>query len=152
MNADWPLSSTGLRQRTSEAVRNTAVVANVQAAVARFGEATTRGLGALENGEELRHAARAERNAVAAHLDDTLGRFADAVIAAGRRPTPVIDRFWFRSVYFREPGGVLFEIATDPPGFTWDESVADLGAGLKLPPWLEERRGELQSVLPALQV
>ena len=59
MNADWPLSSTGLRQRTSEAVRNTAVVANVQAAVARFGEATTRGLGALENGEELRHAARA---------------------------------------------------------------------------------------------
>lgn len=83
MNADWPLSSTGLRQRTSEAVRNTAVVANVQAAVARFGEATTRGMGALENGEELRHAARAERNAVAAHLDDTLGRFADAVIAAG---------------------------------------------------------------------
>lgn len=70
---------------------------------------------------------------------------------AGRRPTPVIDRFWFESVYFLEPGGVLFELATDGPGFSVDEEPAHLGEALVLPPWLEPQRAAIQSVLPALR-
>ena len=61
------------------------------------------------------------------------------------------DRKYFRSVYFREPGGVLFEIATDQPGFTVDEPLASLGQELKLPAFLEPRRSELETVLPPLQ-
>ncbi|MGO4705066.1 ring-cleaving dioxygenase [Microvirga sp. 2MCAF38] len=60
------------------------------------------------------------------------------------------DRQYFRSVYFREPGGVLFEIATDIPGFAIDESEASLGTALKLPPFLEPRRREIEPILPAL--
>lgn len=60
----------------------------------------------------------------------------------------IIDRFWFHSIYFREPGGVLFEIATDGPGFTVDEPLADLGTRLVLPPWLEPHRGEIERGLP----
>ena len=67
--------------------------------------------------------------------------------------TPVIDRFYFRSVYFREPGGVLFEIATDGPGFATDEDPANLGERLSLPPFLEPHRemieGGLQPIRPA---
>lgn len=70
--------------------------------------------------------------------------------AAHRRPTEVIDRFWFHSVYFLEPGGVLFEIATDGPGFAIDESPETLGEHLVLPPWLEERRSEIEAALPPL--
>ncbi len=73
-----------------------------------------------------------------------------AVEAAARRPTPVIDRFWFKSVYFTEPGGVLFELATDGPGFGVDEDPAHLGESLVLPPWLEPRRQEIEAVLPRL--
>jgi glyoxalase family protein len=71
---------------------------------------------------------------------------------ARRRPTEVIDRFWFHSVYFLEPGGVLFEIATDGPGFAIDESQATLGEHLVLPPWLEAQRAEIEAVLPPLAV
>ena len=70
---------------------------------------------------------------------------------AGRRPTEVIDRFWFKSVYFLEPGGVLFELATDGPGFTADEELSTLGETLVLPPWLEPRRTEIESALPRLK-
>ncbi|MGI9076678.1 MAG: ring-cleaving dioxygenase [Gemmatimonadaceae bacterium] len=70
---------------------------------------------------------------------------------ARRRPTPVIDRFWFRSVYFLEPGGALFELATDGPGFTVDENLAELGEMLVLPPWLESRRQEIEAALPPLR-
>jgi glyoxalase family protein len=66
------------------------------------------------------------------------------------RATEQRDRNYFRSIYFREPGGVLFEIATDDPGFTADEPVADLGTALKLPRFLEPRRQEIEAVLPAL--
>ncbi len=62
----------------------------------------------------------------------------------------MIDRFWFRSVYFKEPGGVLFELATDGPGFAVDESPEHLGEALVLPPWLEPHRGEIEAVLPTL--
>ena len=72
------------------------------------------------------------------------------VAEAKRRPTDVIDRFWFKSVYFLEPGGVLFEIATDGPGFTTDEDFEHLGERLVLPPWLETTRGEIESSLPTL--
>lgn len=68
----------------------------------------------------------------------------------GLRPTEQIDRFWFRSVYFKEPGGVLFELATDDPGFDRDEDREHLGEQLILPPWLEERRAEIEAVLPKL--
>jgi glyoxalase family protein len=69
---------------------------------------------------------------------------------AGSQPTPVIDRFWFKSVYFREPGGVLFELATEGPGFSVDENPAHLGESLVLPPWLEPHRAAIQSMLPSL--
>lgn len=74
-------------------------------------------------------------------------------IAAGGTPvSEIIDRFWFHSIYFREPGGVLFEIATDGPGFTVDETAAELGTTLVLPPWLEPQRSEIVKVLPPLAV
>ncbi len=69
---------------------------------------------------------------------------------AGRRPSPLIDRFWFKSVYFMEPGGVLFELATDGPGFTVDEDVAHLGEQLILPPWYEPQRPQIEAALPPL--
>jgi glyoxalase family protein len=64
--------------------------------------------------------------------------------------TPVKDRQYFHSIYFHEPGGVLFEIATDPPGFAVDEPVDQLGTHLKLPPWLESQRPALEQTLPPL--
>ncbi len=74
------------------------------------------------------------------------------VEALGGRATPVIDRFWFKSVYFREPGGVLFEIATEGPGFAVDEDPRHLGESLVLPPWYEPARAEIERVLPPLHV
>ena len=65
----------------------------------------------------------------------------------GLRVTPVIDRFYFRSIYFREPGGVLFEIATDGPGFATDEDKEHLGERLALPPFLEPYRSEIEANL-----
>ena len=70
--------------------------------------------------------------------------------AAGIAATPVIDRFWFKSVYFKEPGGVLFELATEGPGFATDEDPAHLGESLVLPPWLEASRARIEDVLPPL--
>jgi len=66
--------------------------------------------------------------------------------------TPVQDRQYFNSIYFREPGGVLFEIATDPPGFATDETVATLGTSLKLPQWLEAQRPLIERMLPPLRL
>jgi glyoxalase family protein len=77
-------------------------------------------------------------------------RVREAIDRAGRRPTPMIDRFWFKSVYFLEPGGVLFELATDGPGFGVDEDAAHLGESLVLPPWLEPQRAAIESMLPPL--
>jgi glyoxalase family protein len=71
----------------------------------------------------------------------------DRVISAGARPTPVIDRFYFRSIYFREPSGVLFEIATLGPGFTVDEPLESLGEKLSLPPDYEHLREQVEPVL-----
>ncbi len=74
----------------------------------------------------------------------------ERIAKANRRPTEVIDRFWFKSVYFLEPGGVLFELATEGPGFTTDEPLEHLGETLVLPPWLEAHRAQIESALPAL--
>ena len=76
----------------------------------------------------------------------------EEVAAFGYNVTPVLDRNYFRSIYFREPGGVLFEIATDPPGFAVDEAEEELGTHLMLPPWLETRRDRLEEVLPPLRI
>jgi glyoxalase family protein len=75
-----------------------------------------------------------------------------AIVALGFDVTPVLDRQYFRSIYFREPGGVLFEIATDPPGFTTDETPESLGTALKLPSWLESQRTVIERQLPPLHL
>lgn len=67
-------------------------------------------------------------------------------------PTPVLDRQYFTSIYFREPGGVLFEVATAGPGFAVDETVEHLGEHLKLPEWFEKHRSEIEKALPAIQL
>jgi glyoxalase family protein len=74
----------------------------------------------------------------------------ERVAQAGGRPTPVIDRFWFRSVYFREPSGVLFEIATKGPGFSTDEDMEHLGEKLILPPAFEHLRAQVEPILTPL--
>ena len=74
------------------------------------------------------------------------------LVAKGFNVTPQIDRDYFHSIYFREPGGVLFEIATDPPGFTLDEPLEKLGEALQLPKWLEERRFEIEALLPNIRL
>jgi len=76
----------------------------------------------------------------------------DELVRAGMNVTPVIDRKYFHSIYFREPGGVLFEIATDPPGFTVDESEEKLGTRLMLPQTLEPLRAQLSRVLPPVKL
>lgn len=75
-----------------------------------------------------------------------------SIVKAGLNATPVIDRFYFHSVYFQEPGGILFEIATNPPGFTIDEKAEELGSRLVLPPWLEPDRKSLEKILPKVDL
>jgi glyoxalase family protein len=74
------------------------------------------------------------------------------LVDLGYNVTPVIDRTYFHSIYFREPGGVLFEIATEPPGFTLDEKLEELGMHLRLPPWMESARSQIEGTLPPIQV
>ena len=76
----------------------------------------------------------------------------EVLLSAGLRPTQQIDRFWFKSVYYKEPGGVLFELATDGPGFDRDEDMEHLGEELILPPWLETQRPEIEAALPRLEM
>jgi catechol 2,3-dioxygenase-like lactoylglutathione lyase family enzyme len=76
----------------------------------------------------------------------------EQLVDLGYNVTPVIDRIYFHSIYFREPGGVLFEIATEPPGFTIDETIEELGTGLRLPPWLESARSQIEKILPPIHV
>lgn len=74
------------------------------------------------------------------------------IVAAGLRPTPVIDRMYFHSVYFHEPGGVLYELATAQPGFAIDEPVERLGERLTLPPQYEPQRAEIEAILPRIHL
>jgi glyoxalase family protein len=84
--------------------------------------------------------------------DAAQSAWSEALVGAGLYPTEVKDRQYFKSIYFREPGGVLFEFATDPPGFLRDEELDALGTGLKLPPWLEPHRSRIEDVLPPIEM
>jgi glyoxalase family protein len=74
------------------------------------------------------------------------------LVELGYNVTPVIDRIYFHSIYFREPGGILFEIATEPPGFALDEKLDELGSHLRLPPWLDSARSEIEKILPPIRL
>jgi catechol 2,3-dioxygenase-like lactoylglutathione lyase family enzyme len=76
----------------------------------------------------------------------------EKIAGLGYSVSPVMDRTYFHSIYFREPGGILFEIATDPPGFTADEPLDELGQHLRLPPWMEEARAEIEPLLPPITI
>jgi glyoxalase family protein len=84
--------------------------------------------------------------------DDELKELRENVNEMGLHPSDVIDRHWFHSVYFRSPGGVLFEIATDGPGYDVDEDPDKLGQKLILPPWLESKREHIEKRLPEIRV
>jgi glyoxalase family protein len=101
----------------------------------------TRGINA---GGTIHHVAFRVRN------EAVLMEFREKVLQHGLNITPKIDRNYFFSLYFREPGGVLFELATDNPGFTVDETLDELGTHLKLPPQYESSRAEIEKVLPLL--
>jgi len=87
-----------------------------------------------------------------AHDDEEQREWRRKLVNLGLDVTPVIDRKYFHSIYFREPGGVLFEIATDPPGFTIDQTQNELGTRLVLPSWLESARKQLEQTLPAIKL
>lgn len=76
----------------------------------------------------------------------------ERLMQAGMYPTQVLDRQYFHSIYFREPGGVLFEVATTPPGFLYDEDIHTLGSSLKLPPWEESRRAYIEKLLQPIEL
>ncbi len=87
-----------------------------------------------------------------ARTQDEQHGWQEALARVGHRTTEVIDRQYFNAIYFREPGGVLFEIATDPPGFAVDEPEATMGSKLMLPPQYEPIRDRIEQVLPKLKV
>lgn len=90
--------------------------------------------------------------AMAVDDDDAQARVREGLARLGVDVTPVRDRQYFRSIYFREPGGVLYEVATVPPGFTVDEELDSLGRELKLPPWEEPVRGSIERGLPVVRL
>jgi glyoxalase family protein len=83
---------------------------------------------------------------------DEQRRLREALVRMDHPVTEIRDRQYFTSIYFREPGGVLFEVATLPPGFTVDEPLAALGRDLKLPPWEEPHRAAIEAGLPTIVV
>lgn len=85
-----------------------------------------------------------------AENDDEQAKFRKDLMNRGYHVTEVKDRQYFRSIYFHEPGGILFEMATDGPGFATDETVGSLGENLKLPSWLEQKRDLIEADLPKL--
>ncbi len=89
--------------------------------------------------------------AMAIATDDEQARLRAELLQMGLLVTDIRDRCYFKSIYFREPGGVLFEVATIQPGFTSDEDLGSLGRGLKLPPWEERHRAIIEAKLPAVQ-
>lgn len=84
--------------------------------------------------------------------DSEQAEYLQSLGAAGYRVSPVMDRQYFHSIYFRAPSGVLFEIATDAPGFLYDEPLAELGTHLKLPTWLEANRADIEQALPPINL
>jgi glyoxalase family protein len=135
----------GFRLAGSEGTRYRFVLEDANASIVDLVCAPDRPSGRLGTGTVHHVAFRAPSDADQARWRETLVRQDFNV-------TPIIDRQYFHSIYFREPGGVLFEIATDPPGFAVDESQDRLGSGLMLPPWLEDRRAWVEDRLPRLQL
>jgi glyoxalase family protein len=84
--------------------------------------------------------------------DDTIVQMQQKLLQAKANVTPVLDRQYFHSIYFREPGGILFEVATNPPGFAVDEDIAHLGEALKLPDWQEPNRAEIELGLKPIEI
>jgi glyoxalase family protein len=84
--------------------------------------------------------------------DEQQNAWREKLVDLGYGVSPVMDRVYFHSIYFREPGGVLFEIATDPPGFTTDETTDQLGTTLRLPPWMEDARPQIEPKLPTINL
>jgi glyoxalase family protein len=84
--------------------------------------------------------------------DQQQAEWRQLLVDKGFNVTPIIDRMYFHSIYFREPGGILFEIATDPPGFATDETLQTLGTTLKVPAWMEAKRGEIEGILPKIKL
>lgn len=82
----------------------------------------------------------------------TVENWQQELLSRGVQVTQIMDRQYFKSIYFREPGGVLFEIATDDPGFATDEPLLELGKKLKLPPWLEPNREQIEASLPPIRL
>lgn len=99
----------------------------------------------LQGGGTIHHVA------FSTDTDETQKQIRERLTEAGMQVTAVLDRQYFHSIYFREPGGVLFEVATNPPGFARDEDVAELGTTLKLPPWEEKNRGSIEQNLAPIQ-
>ncbi|WP_025763784.1 ring-cleaving dioxygenase [Dyadobacter tibetensis] len=88
--------------------------------------------------------------AFATESDTSQLEIREKLLVAGYSPTEVLDRNYFHSIYYREPGGILFEIATNPPGFAVDESLVELGSSLKLPEWYEPKRSAIETALPPI--
>jgi glyoxalase family protein len=84
--------------------------------------------------------------------EDTQASWREELVDNGVSVTSILDRQYFRSIYFREPGGTLLELATDQPGFAIDEPLLELGRALKLPPWLEPNRDQIEHALPKLHL
>ena len=84
--------------------------------------------------------------------DEQQRAWRERIVRLGYNVSPVMDRTYFHSIYFREPGGVLFEVATDNPGFSADQDAAELGTTLMLPQWLEPQRSEIEEVVPPLRL
>ena len=114
-----------------------------QAAIIDLEEAPEQS-GAVNAGGTIHHIAFRVKD------EATLMQYREKILIKGLRITEKIDRNYFFSLYFREPGGVLFELATDNPGFSVDEPVSELGKGLKLPAQYEASRAEIEKVLPVL--
>ena len=105
-----------------------------------------------KDGRALQGAGSVHHVAFSTDSDQTQLIIQQQLVEAGYQVTPVQDRNYFHSIYFREPGGILFEVATNPPGFAVDEPVAELGTSLKLPAQYESRRATLVDALPTFTV
>lgn len=109
-------------------------------------------IGAAQGGRGLQGAGSIHHLAFSTSTSETQLAIRDILLEKGLDVTPVIDRQYFHSIYYREPGGILFEIATNPPGFTVDEDKTSLGTALKLPPQYESKRALIEQHLEPIQV
>jgi glyoxalase family protein len=116
------------------------------------GEGAVVDVAAATGGRGLQAGGTVHHIAFRAPDQPTQARWREQLVEAGVQVTEIIDRQYFTSIYFREPGGVLLEIATDQPGFTVDEPLLELGRSLKLPPWLEPNREQIAAALPPLRL